>query len=126
VKRRVTDEYTRRGLPGKAFISCRVTQVYQTGVCIYFYLAFYHKGVERPAEVFSELERSARDEILKCGGSLSHHHGVGKLRKDFLTRVMSPAALEWTGELKNAVDPGNVFGIANQRMDARRAVSTSV
>jgi len=40
--------------------------------------------VKNPSEVFAELERAARDEILRSGGSLSHHHGVGKLRREFL------------------------------------------
>jgi alkyldihydroxyacetonephosphate synthase len=124
VKRRVHDEYAKRKLPGKCFISARVTQVYETGVCVYFYLGFYHKGVERPAEAFLELERAAREEILECGGSLSHHHGIGKLRRRFLSRVMSPVALEWSAELKNAIDPTNVFGIANQQMDMNRPVSS--
>jgi alkyldihydroxyacetonephosphate synthase len=114
VKGRLAAEHAARGLPGRPFVTCRVTQVYQTGVCVYFYFGFYHKGVERPAEVFAELERAARDEILRSGGSLSHHHGVGKLRSGFLPRVFSPAALEWASEVKRAVDPGNLFGIANQ------------
>ncbi|MFQ5890981.1 MAG: FAD-binding oxidoreductase [Gemmatimonadota bacterium] len=118
VKRRVAEEYARRGLPGRPFVSCRVTQVYQTGVCIYFYFAFYHKGVERPSQVFAELERCARDEILRSRGSLSHHHGVGKIRRSFLPRIMSPAALEWSAEVKRAVDPTNVFGIANLTTEA--------
>jgi len=121
VKRRIADEHARRRLPGRPFVSCRVTQLYQTGVCIYFYLAFYHKGVERPARVFAEIERCAREEILRSGGSLSHHHGVGKLRQEFLPDVMSEAALAWRAEVKRAVDPTNVFGIANQRVDAGRA-----
>jgi alkyldihydroxyacetonephosphate synthase len=124
VKRRVAAEHARHGLPGKPFISCRVTQVYQTGVCVYFYLAFYHKGVDRPDRVFVELERATRDEILRSGGSLSHHHGVGKLRRQFLPRVMSPAALEWSAEVKRAVDPDNVFGIGNQLLDSPRPAPT--
>ena len=116
VKGRLAAEHAARGLPGRPFVTCRVTQVYQTGVCVYFYFGFYHKGVERPAEVFAELERAARDEILRSGGSLSHHHGVGKLRSRFLPRVFSPAALEWAAEVKRAVDPGNLFGIANQSL----------
>jgi alkyldihydroxyacetonephosphate synthase len=118
VKRRVADEHAARGLPGAPFISCRVTQVYPTGVCVYFYLAFYHKGVERPSEIFAEIERAARDEILRSGGSLSHHHGIGKLRRAFLPRIMSPTALEWTAEVKRAVDPTNVFGAGNQLLSA--------
>ena len=122
VKRRLEEEYARRALPGKPFVSARVTQVYQTGVCIYFYFAFYHKGVERPSQVFTELERIARDEILLSGGSLSHHHGVGKLRRSFLPRIMSATALEWSTEVKRAIDPTNIFGAGNQKLEADPAV----
>jgi alkyldihydroxyacetonephosphate synthase len=118
VKRRVIGEYKRRGLPGKAFVTARVTQVYRTGVCIYFYFGFYYKGIPNPQQVYLELENIARDEILKCGGSLSHHHGVGKLRRAFLPRIMSPTALHWKRELKKSLDPTNVFGAGNQDLDA--------
>ena len=114
VKRRLEEEHRKRNLPGKPFMSCRVTQVYPTGVCIYFYYAYYFKGVENPSEVFSEVEHAARDEVLKSGGSLSHHHGIGKIRRDFLPRVLSPGMLEWEKDIKKAVDPGNVFGADNQ------------
>lgn len=126
VKRRIHDEYAARGLPGKPFATCRVTQVYQTGVCIYFYFGFHHKGMEDPARVYAELEHAARDEILKSGGSLSHHHGVGKIRQRFLPRVFSKAALEWAAEFKRAVDPGNLFGISNQAMTLHEAASPRV
>jgi alkyldihydroxyacetonephosphate synthase len=119
VKRRVTDEYKRRGLPGKPFVTARITQVYPTGVCIYFYFGFYYKGIPNPQEVYLELENIARDEILKSGGSLSHHHGVGKLRRAFLPRIMSETALQWKRELKKTLDPTNVFGAGNQGLDTR-------
>ncbi len=114
VKRRLADEYAARKLPGKPFVTCRVTQVYQTGVCVYFYFGFHHKGVPNPYGVYAELEHAARDEILRSGGSLSHHHGIGKIRQAFLPRVFSKATLEWAAEVKRAIDPANIFGIANQ------------
>jgi alkyldihydroxyacetonephosphate synthase len=119
VKRRLTDEYTRRALPGKAFVTARVTQVYRTGVCIYFYFGFYYKGIPNPHEVYLELENIARDEILKAGGSLSHHHGVGKLRRAFLPRIMSETTLHYNRELKKSLDPTNIFGAGNQGLDIR-------
>lgn len=114
-KRRVYREHAARNLPGKPFVTCRVTQVYQTGVCIYFYLAFYYNGVENPSKVFAEIEHAARDEILNSGGSLSHHHGIGKLREGFLPRIMSEPMLDWNARAKAAVDPDNIFGAGNQR-----------
>ena len=119
VKRRLADEYKRRGLPGKPFVSARVTQVYPTGVCIYFYFGFYYKGISNPHCVYLELENMARDEILKSGGSLSHHHGVGKLRRAFLPRIMSETAIQWKHELKKSLDPINIFGAGNQGLDLR-------
>jgi alkyldihydroxyacetonephosphate synthase len=131
VKDRIHAEHAKRGLPGKPFITCRVTQLYQTGVCIYFYLGFYHKGVADPDHVYVELEQAARDEILKAGGSISHHHGVGKIRQRYLSRVFSPTTLQWAAGFKQAVDPDNLFGAGNhataavarpaKRKTARRA-----
>lgn len=114
VKQRVRDEHAKRNLPGNPFITCRVTQIYETGVAVYFYFAFHYKGVENPTEVYHEIENAARDEILKNGGSLSHHHGVGKLRRDFLPRVMSDASLRWRSGAKLALDPKDIFASGNQ------------
>jgi alkyldihydroxyacetonephosphate synthase len=119
VKRRLHEEHSKRKLPGKPFISCRVTQVYPTGVCIYFYFAYYFKGVDNPSEVFNEMEHAAREEVLKSGGSLSHHHGIGKIRRDFLPQVLSPGMLNWQRQIKKAVDPANVFGAGNQNFDGK-------
>jgi alkyldihydroxyacetonephosphate synthase len=113
VKQRLWQEHAKRGLPGKPFVSVRVTQLYATGVCLYFYFAFHYKGVEHPSEVFAELERAARDEILRSGGSLSHHHGVGKLRQEFLPRVFTSEALAWRRRVKAALDPEDLFGAGN-------------
>jgi alkyldihydroxyacetonephosphate synthase len=114
VKKRLVAEYHARKLPAKPFVTARVTQIYQTGAAIYFYFGFYYKGVENPSQVYVELENIARQEILRSGGSLSHHHGVGKIRQSFLPSVMSPTAMEWKRELKRSIDPDNIFGIGNQ------------
>ena len=113
VKRRVYEAHAERNLPGKPFVSCRVTQVYETGVCVYFYFAFHAKGVADPVKMYAEVEHAAREEILRCGGSLSHHHGVGKIRQSFIPSIMSPAAQQWRRLAKTAFDPSNVFGCGN-------------
>jgi alkyldihydroxyacetonephosphate synthase len=109
VKARVLAAHRARGLPGNPFISSRVTQVYETGCCVYFYMAFYGGGVEDPVAACHEIENEAREEVLAAGGSLSHHHGVGKLRLAFIPEIMSPATIEWRERLKAALDPDGVF-----------------
>jgi alkyldihydroxyacetonephosphate synthase len=110
VRKRVADEHAARKLPGRPFVTARVTQIYATGVCVYFYFAMYYKGVANPSAVYHEIENAARDEILKAGGSLSHHHGVGRLRGEFLPRTMSEAALHWRAGARAALDPRGTIG----------------
>jgi alkyldihydroxyacetonephosphate synthase len=115
VKQRIRDEHARRALPGKPFVTCRVTQLYPTGVCVYFYFAFYFKGVPGdPSRLYAEIEHAAREEVLERGGSLSHHHGIGKIRQPFLGRIASPGLRAFARQVKRAVDPTNVFGADNQ------------
>ncbi len=113
VKARLFKEHEALKLPGKPFVTCRVTQIYDTGACVYFYLGVSHRGVENPPATFKILEDAAREEILEAGGSLSHHHGIGKLRQHFLPQIMSETALEWNRLMKDAVDPQNIFGVNN-------------
>ena len=115
VKRRLREEHAKRGLPGKPYITCRITQLYESGVAVYFYFAFYFKGVEGdPSKLYSEIERAARDEVLRQGGSLSHHHGIGKIRQAFVPRIASAGTRAIALLVKEAVDPSNVFGAGNQ------------
>jgi len=59
------------------------------------------------------VEDAARDEVLASGGSLSHHHGVGKIRKGFMERTLPNMAIDWQAKIKDAIDPNNVFAINN-------------
>ena len=71
------------------------------------------KGVDSPEEKFSKIEHSLRETIIKHGGSISHHHGVGKLRKDFIPNMLSKTSIDLIKEMKRAHDPSNVFGSSN-------------
>ena len=64
-------------------------------------------------EKYEIVENAARDEVFKSGGCISHHHGVGKIRKRFMERTMPDLALEWNKKIKEIIDPTNIFGINN-------------
>jgi len=113
VEKRSIEMHREFGLPGRSYVSPRITQLYHTGVCIYFTHGFSTRGVANPDRAFAAIEHEMRETIMAHGGSISHHHGVGKLRRDFVPRTMTPAAIEMLREMKTAADPTNVFGIAN-------------
>nr|XP_023015094.1 alkyldihydroxyacetonephosphate synthase [Leptinotarsa decemlineata] len=95
-------------------INCRVTQTYDAGCVIYFYLGFNHDRIaEDPVVIHSRLETRAREEILACGGSISHHHGVGKLRKKWYQRSVSDVGVGLYLAAKRELDPKNIFATNN-------------
>lgn len=94
-------------------VSCRVTQTYDSGCCVYFYLGFNWSNQKDPVAIFEHLETLAREEIFKCGGSISHHHGIGKIRSKFYTNQVSNYEADLFRAVKKFMDPDNIFGVAN-------------
>jgi len=105
--------HKKHNLPGKPYISYRIPQIYHTGVCIYFMLGMSVENVPNAEDLFGEIEHAIRRAIMDQGGSISHHHGVGKIRKDFLKDTLSDSSVELIKDLKKAHDPSNIFGIRN-------------
>ncbi|XP_037379506.1 alkyldihydroxyacetonephosphate synthase, peroxisomal [Talpa occidentalis] len=113
VKERITRECKEKGVQFAPLSTCRVTQTYDAGACVYFYFAFNYRGISDPLTVFEQTETAAREEILANGGSLSHHHGVGKLRKQWLKESISDVGYGMLKSVKEYVDPNNIFGNRN-------------
>nr|CAH7726745.1 unnamed protein product [Callosobruchus chinensis] len=112
VKQVVTNECKRLGIT-HFIINSRVTQTYDAGCVIYFYLGFNHKDLGDPVVLHNKLETKARDEIIACGGSISHHHGVGKLRRRWYPKTVSSVGLNLYLSVKKELDPKNIFATNN-------------
>lgn len=116
VEERAAIKHKELGFPGDFYVSYRITQIYHTGCCIYFMLGLLLKGVDQPAETFGKMEHSLREAIMEAGGSISHHHGVGKLRKDFMKDTFSEGSIEFIKAMKKSLDPKNIFGARNNAL----------
>jgi len=112
VKSRVIRDCQARNI-SKYFVSCRVTQTYDAGCCVYFYMAISCTGLEKPVETYEAIEHAAREEILASGGSLSHHHGVGKLRASFYPEAVGELGVSLYQATKAHLDPHNIFAAGN-------------
>jgi alkyldihydroxyacetonephosphate synthase len=73
---------------GDMFASFRVTQLYETGAAVYVYFSVNYKSLELDVvcDIYEDIEHETRKIVLQHGGSISHHHGVGKLRKRFMEK----------------------------------------
>lgn len=109
----LTELHKKYDLPGKPFFCSRISKVYHTGICMYNTMGINVRGIKNPEKVFSDIEHKIRECFIKNGGSISHHHGVGKLRKDFMPETISPASIDVIQGIKKSQDPNNIFGISN-------------
>ena len=113
VKARIAREAADAGVVEKPFATCRVSQSYETGACVYFYFGILERGLSDPTGVFTRIEHAARECVLAHGGSLSHHHGIGKARKEWFRAAKGDLGMRLLRHIKSAVDPDNVFGSGN-------------
>ena len=116
VSQSIFDAGARHGIAkSDMFCSFRVTQLYETGAAIYVYFSItYDKiPIEKVCDVYEDIEHRSREAVMQFGGSISHHHGVGKLRKRFMDKTTSPLNNVALKGLKESLDPNNIFGINN-------------
>ena len=113
VTKRLEELHKEYNLPGTFLFGSRLSKVYHSGACMYNTIAMSFKGVENPEKVFGEIEHELRKTIIENGGSISHHHGVGKLRKDFIPDMVSKGSVKLVKDMKTSQDPTNVFGVSN-------------
>ena len=109
----LTELHKKYNLPGKPFFCSRISKVYHTGICMYNTMGINVRGIKNPEKVFSDIEHKIRECFIKNGGSISHHHGVGKLRRDFMPETISPGSIDVIQGIKKSQDPNNIFGISN-------------
>jgi len=98
------------------FVSFRITQLYDTGAAVYVYFTMNYDNLEpgvNPVDAYEDIEHRSREVTMQYGGSVSHHHGVGKLRKRFMEKTISPVNFDLMKGIKDTLDPKNIFGINN-------------
>jgi alkyldihydroxyacetonephosphate synthase len=101
------------GVQYPIYSSARVTQVYDSGACIYFYFGINYHGLTDPVKLYNEIEAAARDEIIANGGSLSHHHGIGKIRRRWMPQLVGEQGVGMIQAVKQYIDPQNIFASNN-------------
>ena len=113
VTKKLKELHKKHNLPGTFLFGSRLSKVYHSGACMYNTIAMSFKGIENPEDVFGKIEHELRKTIIENGGSISHHHGVGKLRKDFIPDMISKGSIKLIKDIKSSQDPTNIFGVAN-------------
>lgn len=94
-------------------LAIRISQVYNDGVCVYLYYGIGPTTEKDQLETFEELTDILRKAIKIAGGSLSHHHGIGKKSSSGYVEAVSRVGADMFHSIKTKLDPNNVFDAGN-------------
>jgi alkyldihydroxyacetonephosphate synthase len=101
-------ERAREALGGEGVVTCRLTHVYPDGAAPYFtVLAPARRGDELAQ--WDELKAAASEIILAAGGTITHHHAVGRDHRPWYDRQRPDPFADALRAAKSAVDPAGIL-----------------
>jgi alkyldihydroxyacetonephosphate synthase len=101
-------ERTEAALDGEGRVTCRLTHAYPDGAAPYFtVLAPARRGAE--LEQWDEVKQVASDAIAAAGGTITHHHAIGRDHRPWYDRQRPGPFAEALRAAKAAVDPAGIL-----------------
>ncbi len=106
VARAIGESLSAQGTPG--LVMCHVSHIYETGASLYFtFLARQREGAE--IEQWQTVKRAACDAILDGGGTITHHHAVGRDHAPWMAREIGDRGLDVLRAVKQELDPAGIM-----------------
>jgi alkyldihydroxyacetonephosphate synthase len=96
----------RSALPG-ALVGCHVSHLYPTGASLYFTVLARRSG--DPAGQWRALKAAATEAIVAAGGTLTHHHGVGRDHAPWMAAEVGELGAGVLRALKDRCDPAGIM-----------------
>ena len=91
-----------------AVVTCRFTHVYPDGPAPYFTVMAVGREPDQLAQ-WQAIKRAASDALLAHGGTITHHHAVGRDHRQWYDRQRPDAFSAALRAAKEAVDPDLVL-----------------
>ncbi|MBI4816148.1 MAG: FAD-binding oxidoreductase [Deltaproteobacteria bacterium] len=90
---------------GQGRVSCRITHAYPDGPAPYFTFVAAPRRRGAELELWSEIKRAASDAVIEAGGTITHHHAVGRTHLPWHERERGPLVGAALKALKRVFDP---------------------
>jgi alkyldihydroxyacetonephosphate synthase len=94
-----------REVQGLLVASAHSSHSYRAGTNLY--VTFVARPADRGqmAATYRECWRRIMEETLSLGAGIAHHHGVGRVRREFLGRELGEVGIDVLRSVKRALDP---------------------
>jgi alkyldihydroxyacetonephosphate synthase len=104
---RVTDSLSK--VDGILLATGHSSHSYRSGTNLYFTFVARPAERSRMADVYRECWKRTMDAVLEVGAGISHHHGIGRVRRDALPGELGETGIAVLRAVKGALDPGNLL-----------------
>ena len=99
----------KKSLEGTAdLVGCHLSHVYESGACLYFTLASAAPDEATAAATHERWWDAAMRTCLDAGGSISHHHGIGRVKAPWLNEELG-GFWETLTAIKKVMDPNGIM-----------------
>ena len=89
--------------------SAHSSHVYRSGLNLYFTFAVNVGDPAKMEGVYHDCWRRIMEATNDHGGSLSHHHGIGRVRRGWLNAELGAAGVATLRKVKAALDPNGIM-----------------
>jgi alkyldihydroxyacetonephosphate synthase len=94
------------GTPG--LVMCHVSHLYETGASLYFTLIARQSEHDTIAQ-WHAVKLAAGDAILDGGGTITHHHAIGRDHAPWMQREIGDGGVDALRALKAQLDPAGIM-----------------
>lgn len=91
----------------KSFVMCHVSHVYPTGASLYFTVLAGVKS--EPLGVWEVVKHRVGDAIMAAGGTITHHHAVGRDHAPWLADEIGETGIRVLRAIKRELDPHGIM-----------------
>jgi alkyldihydroxyacetonephosphate synthase len=95
-----------QGTPG--IVSCHISHAYPDGASLYFtFIARQRRGDE--VQQWRAVKAAASEAIVAAGGTITHHHAVGRDHVPYMTAEVGASGIEVLRAAKERLDPAGIM-----------------
>ncbi|MDF2704921.1 MAG: FAD-binding oxidoreductase [Nonomuraea muscovyensis] len=95
------------GALGSPLVMCHISHVYETGASLYFTVVTAQRG--DPVEQWARAKEAATAAVVEAGGTVSHHHGVGRDHREAYAAELGPVGVQILRAVKDRLDPAGIL-----------------
>lgn len=89
--------------------SAHSSHCYRSGLNLYFTFAAMPADPANMAAVYEDCWRRIMEATIKQGGGISHHHGIGRVRRQWMAAEVGDTGVALLKNLKKILDPDNIL-----------------